>query len=65
MTPCISNKNRDNNYHGNKTHCPRGHEYSGGNLKLYGKWKRCRTCIRINWGIRDAKRKQAKLNVSK
>lgn len=29
-----------------KTHCPRGHPYSGDNLRVYGRKRYCATCIR-------------------
>lgn len=30
--------------HAAKTHCPRGHEYSKENTRLYRGWRHCRTC---------------------
>lgn len=29
-----------------KTHCPRGHEYSGNNLRVYRNYRHCRTCAK-------------------
>jgi hypothetical protein len=29
-----------------RTHCPKGHPYSGENLLLDGKYRKCRTCCR-------------------
>jgi hypothetical protein len=47
----VADNNRDRKakgrgYNRNKTHCPQGHEYSGGNLITHGRGSRgCRTCI--------------------
>ena len=38
------------------THCPRGHEYSGDNLVMWGGQKRCRECARYR--KRSGTRKQ-------
>lgn len=32
-----------------KTHCPRGHEYAGANLRLHGRRRHCRACDRARW----------------
>lgn len=33
-----------NTHYASKTHCKRGHPYSGENLYLKGKWRICRAC---------------------
>ena len=47
----------------NKTHCPRGHLYSGTNIKLIqGKYKSCRTCAN-DWNrARYRLRKEKSIN---
>lgn len=40
------NKGRDNNPHAKKTHCPRNHEYSKENTRIYRGRRNCRTCER-------------------
>lgn len=35
---------RGNTLKGKRTHCPKGHPFSGDNLVVYGKSRHCRTC---------------------
>lgn len=44
MYDCAS---KGRHQHKNKTHCPKGHEYSGINVVLYGH-RQCRICKNIN-----------------
>lgn len=46
--------------HGDKSHCPRGHPYSGDNLYTYPgprKHRACRACLRAHGKRADAKRR--------
>jgi hypothetical protein len=43
--------------HRARTHCPRGHPYSGDNLLTY-KGRHCRTCQRVKW-LRQSKERSA------
>lgn len=47
-------------YNASITHCPQGHEYTPGNtmyrLNRGYKCRRCRTCERIRWTIRNRRR---------
>lgn len=45
MIDC-STKGRSVNQNTRKTHCKRGHELSGDNLWLRGKYRQCRICVR-------------------
>lgn len=54
----------DNGNHGmsKKTHCPKGHEYSGSNLKLTSKgWRQCRICQNESWNKMYKKKKMTTL----
>lgn len=46
-----------------KTHCPKGHPYSGDNLNVRGRDRRCRICERdskLAWHKKDAARRRAR-----
>lgn len=42
--------------HRAKTHCPRGHPYSGPNLIIDGGSRKCRTCVNVLQKVNRAKR---------
>lgn len=53
-------KGRDNNQHKAKTHCPKGHPYSGDNLIVSPKgWRYCRECQLAHAHEQQAKAKAA------
>jgi hypothetical protein len=44
-----------------KTHCPKGHPYSGDNLEVNNRGHRlCRACRKINWTKQNEKAKIAR-----
>ena len=46
-----------NNYNARKTHCPKGHAYTGENVQRNGSGRRCRTCrVEINRRYRETRR---------
>ena len=58
-----SENNRDTIQHGrnvnaSKTHCPKGHAYTGDNLIVQGTRRLCRTCKRANGAAYDRKRRK-------
>lgn len=52
-------KGRHHNPQSAKTHCPKGHPYSGGNLIVDGQGRRCRTCRRESNNASDRRRRAA------
>lgn len=47
---------RGRNGNSKKTHCPRGHEYAGENLRIYDGRRNCRTCEKIKRNLRKSLR---------
>lgn len=51
------NISRGDNHHRRKTHCPKGHEYTPENTKIYGPSRFCRACNlerSREWRIKNA-----------
>jgi len=43
-----------------KTHCPRGHPYSGNNLRVYASGRQCRACGNVQQRLYQARRRAAR-----
>lgn len=43
-----------------RTHCPRGHEYTPENTRVYNGCRSCKECQRIRVRLRDARRREAR-----
>lgn len=52
----LRGKANPNNWNARKTHCLRGHELSGVNLRTNGAWRFCRACDRLRYQLRKVKK---------